>query len=525
MKTRAFRQLFRLGEKVGSLRTPGAALTLLRQYLPELMGISGVDIYVLDSVTGALLPVRGEAEGASRVTGAPEKRGGFHLQAARLCFVNRTLVDVPDASRSPFQDSREGMPRSALFMPMFAQEDVAGVLEVYSDKAIRYFSDDEKAVLQHTANQIAMGMRLLEQKSLRERAAGVERFELMNQVLALTVRQLKQPLGNLRTLLGGSADQQHLCETAEVDRAEAILGRLCRLTGDREEDRVVDLDSIVRAVMSARAPVWKETGLRVKESLPAGGIPVDAATSGYLEVVISGLFQHAEDMLQGRNERSLDVRLSAAAGVARLEIVFAGVPSCGGSDLLEQEGACAGDLLDLRLCRSLVRSLGGDLRLTKKPEGGLSFELELSTPQTARPELNLAGQALRHAENPLTVLIVQPDPQARQNLMALLGEAGHRSIAASSVDEALEMLKQLRFDAMLCSARLPGQSWSDCYERSRGRVGAFVLLTRGHDRALDGILPPGGGYTLPEPVQPGELGTLLVELETRANDAGRYNEV
>jgi hypothetical protein len=85
------------------------------------------------------------------------------------------------------------------------------------------------------------------------------------------------------------------------------------------------------------------------------------------------------------------------------------------------------------------------------------------------------------------------------------------------------LVKRLRFHALFCSDRLPGQPWPECFEGTRGHVGAFVLLTRGHDPALAGVLPEGGAFTLSEPIRPTELKHLLEQIHAREVGLGQYN--
>jgi GAF domain-containing protein/CheY-like chemotaxis protein len=519
---RKMRRLYKLGEELGSGGDPIVNLILLRQSLPELLGVTEVNIYLHDRTSGALRSLEDDPGSLPRVTPIlPEERAGFRERTAALCFRNRALIAIPDTRRSPLYEPAPDTPRSAMFVPMCAPGEVAGVLEISNNLRARSFSSDEQAVAQHLGNQIAIGMRLLEQKSLRERAAGGEKFDVMCQFLALTAQQLSEPLGRIRAALSALPERPDI--SSDLERAEAILSRILRLTGARPEEYTIDLVSLVRNVMRSRRAAWQKLGIRSSESLPATQVVVVAVAPSYLEEMLASLFRYVEEMLKGRSEKLLRVRVSCSTGAAQLDIGFEGARSGNGVDPLDDRQSRADDALSLAVCRSLIRSLRGDLRLAADAEGELRFEVELPLAQPSSEAAQVSELAPERPASPLTVLILQPAPPSRQALVSLLGEFGHRSVAAANVDEAVDLVKRIRFHALFCSAHLPGQGWPECFEGSRGHVGAFVLLTRGHDPTLAGVLPEGGAFTLSDPVRPDELKRLLEEVEARVRGVGQYN--
>ena len=59
------------------------------------------------------------------------------------CFHYRTLLVIPDIDRSPFPiagKTGERSPKSLLFVPMMAQSEVIGVLELDQDDRVRDFT-------------------------------------------------------------------------------------------------------------------------------------------------------------------------------------------------------------------------------------------------------------------------------------------------------------------------------------------------------------------------------------------------
>ena len=519
-RPRKMRRLYKLGEELGSSGDPIESLILLRQSLPELLGVSEVSLYLYDRASGALRSIEDDPASPPRVTPLlPAERAGFRERTAALCFRNRALIAIPATRRSLLSGPAPDTPRSTMFVPMFAPEEVVGVLEIGSSRRARSFSSDEQAVAQHLANQVAIGMRLLEQKSLRQRAAGNEKFDVMRQFVALTAQQLSEPLGRIRAAWRALAEPPDI--SSELEKIEGTLSRILRLTGARPEEYTVDLVSLARNVVKGRQETWQRLGIRSSESLPVEPVVVIAVAPSYLEEMLVSLFRNVEEMLQGRSDRLIRLRVCRLTGTAQLDIGFHGALPESGVDPLDGGPGQAGDALSLAVCRGLIHSLRGDLRLTGDAGGGLRFEVELPL---AHPESEVALVSEFAPERPAsrpTVLILQPDPASRQALVSLLGEIGHRSVVAANVDLALDLVKRTRFQALFCSAHLSGQGWPECFEGSRGHVGAFVLLTRGHDPALAGLLAESGAFTLPEAIRPDELKHLLEEVETRVRAAGQ----
>ena len=178
--------------------------------LPELLGVTEVRVYLQDRASRALQRLEAaSASGAAPMPVLTEEYVRFRERSVDLCFRNRTLIAAPDTRRSPLFDKSQAAetPRSMAFVPMFAQEDLLGVLAVGDAGKVRHFTEDERAVLQHLANQAAIGVKSLEQQSLRARTAGGERLDAHSRLVTTAIGELQQPLGAIaglsQSLAGG----------------------------------------------------------------------------------------------------------------------------------------------------------------------------------------------------------------------------------------------------------------------------------------------------------------------------------
>ncbi len=493
-KRRGIRRLYALGEEMTAPAAPIEKLRNLQASIPAVLDVSEVRLYVWDRDAGLLRRIS-EA-------GAPESYGvsiedarGFRGSALALCFTGRALLEIPDVRESPFVgvDDVSQLPPSTLFLPMSAHQELLGILEIDGRRA-RRFAADEQAVLQHLANQIAIGMKLLEQQTLRERAYRTEKLAATGQLVATLAGELKTPLEVIAALSEAAQSDQSLApETVRsiastAKEAAAILARLLPLTGG-EQVEATDLAALLRQLLDALQVQWKEAGIRSDVLIPAGSVPV-AAPPGALRGVFSSLLRRA--VSPGGTFR---LRVTELAGKVVAEIGPAQDAEVTGANEPEERP------FSIALCRSILQNYGGVLRLTGQGEAR-RWEVELRAPGYG-PD---AFSREVHAALPrLTALVVDPDPESRQILVGLLGEAGHRAVPVAGGEEAIRLADRFRFQILVCPAILAGADWLHLVERTRNSIGRFLLVAEHAGPELATAVEERGGRLLAKPVRRDDL--------------------
>jgi signal transduction histidine kinase len=519
------RRLYKLGEELASGRSWVKNLGLLRSVLPELLGVTDVQVYLLDRASRTLRPVEDSASsGPAALPILADDPVGFREKTVILCFRNRSLIAIPDTRRSPFFDRGQATPRSVACVPMFAEEDLLGVLEISDARRVRRLSEDEQAAARHLGNQIAIGIKLIEQKSIREQAIGGERLEAAYQLATAVAEEMNEPLaaiaGAARALIARRPEDPDRAELAgistQAEKAEGVLSHLLWLIGlHREHVRLVDLASLIHKLMEQRQEAWEQRGIRALDVLPPEPLFVPTVP-GCLERVLLSLFWYVEDRLAESKEKTIRLRVFRLAARAQVDIGWVGrALESEGADPLDNPRSPTGDVFSLAVCRSLLRLNAGEIRLALAPDKSWRFEIELAMAQPASSGAAGISRPAGRAVHPLTALIVEPDLPARQSLVSLLSELGHRGVPAASVEDAADLVKRLRFHIVFCSADDSGTPWPECFEACRGRIDAFVLLTHGHAPALSAALPAGEAHTLAKPVRVDELGRLVEAVEAR----------
>lgn len=499
-RRRAIRRLYALGEDMTAPAAPADKLRSLQSSVPAALDVSEVRLYVWDGDAGLLRRVGGTGEEAFTVhVGAAS---GFRASTLALCYTGRAILEVPDVRQSPFlgNDDPRALPPSALFLPMFAQHELMGILEI-DGRSPRRFASDEQAVLQHLANQIAIGMKLLEQQASREQAYRTERLAATGQLAGTLIRELKAPLEMIAVLSeAAQADEALARETARsiastAKEAAAILERLLPLTGV-ERGQTTDLAALARELFAGMQANWSRNGIRAEIHAPAGSVPV-AAPQGALRAALSSLLRRA-----GVPAGLVTVRLTELGGKVLLEI---------GPTREGEEGSAEetdGRPFSVPLCRSILENYGGALRVAGEGDAR-HWEIEFPTP---RPAEGFDGTPRATGLPRLTALVVDPDSESRRATISLLGEMGHRAVPAATEEEGAAFADRFRFQVLICSAMLSGAGWLELVERTRKSIGPFVLVAEHAGPDLEAAVRARGGFLLSKPLDVAGLARALAAL-------------
>jgi GAF domain-containing protein/CheY-like chemotaxis protein len=510
------RKTYQLGEEILGATSPATILKRLSEALPAILGVTRVQLYLYNRAAKTLDAIVDEGgEAASISLSAPP--GGTPAGAV-ACFHYRTLLVIPDIDRSPFPMAAEAgqhSPKSLLFVPMMAQSDVVGVLELDQDDRVRDFSADEQALAQHLGNQIGVAIRLLDQRTVQEQLFRTEKLAAVGRLISGVVNELQTPLASIKDLAnralekahGGSAEREVTAIAREAAKATSMVTRLVSFASNEQvEARPVDVNALVRTLIDFRENDWKASGIRVRD-LTSREPQFVLGSHGQLEQVFLNLLVHAEQSLALSEQKTITIRTSVLARRLLVEISFSAP-----SDLRKAEETAA----VLGVTRSVIGGHGGEVRLLEKSGSDPRFEVELPAQVKDRmtPPFHAAAPApVRESARQMTALVIEPEDAAHRQLLALLSARGYRVVPVENSDAGLDLSQRLRFDAAFCSLHAPGLNWVELSERMQSRVGGFVLLSDGYDAELSADFEGENRFVLAKPVQEAELERILRSLE------------
>jgi CheY-like chemotaxis protein len=510
------RAFYSLGEEVIGIPSPLEVLQRLAAVLPRVLNVSGVHLYLYNRSSKMLDRVGSGADGAPVSVAVQSPEGSLPLGPA-VCYRNQALLTIPRTHVSPFfPDGRPGrVPGSVMFVPMFAETEVLGVLEVFDWKPEHDFKLDERVLTQHLGNQIGIALRLTEEKTVREQLFRSEKLAAVGQLISGIAAELRSPLESISNLaehivtapVARWEDFQTI--STEAHKASEIVARLVSfMQPERGEAKRVELNGLIGNLIEFRRQEWQSRGFEIRTILSPSPLYV-LGSQGQLERVFLDLLVQAEHALSESAERRLIIATSMLAHHALVEIEYTTSASKASWDALP--GADLGLHVD-GVARGIVRSHGGELRMTRSAQGDFRLEIEFpAAPARAAEE----GGAVRA----FTCLVVEPDGTAREELVRMMTQRGCRVIPATSAEAGAELVQRLRFDIVFCAVRLPGLNWIEFSEGIRSEVGAFVLLTEGFDFELSRGLLSAESYVLTKPVIEPELDQVLAAVESRAATA------
>jgi len=510
------RAIYALAEEVLGASSAEMILLRIREVLPKILGVTRVRLWLHNRATRSLDGVVSGTEDPVAIPLASPP-GGTQAGAA-ACFHYRSLLMIPDISRSPFpvaaQDVGPG-PRSLLFVPMASQSEVTGVLELDQDDRQRDFTPDEQALAQHLTNQIGVAIRLLDQRSVQEQLFRTEKLAAVGRLISGVVNELQAPLTSIQELasmaleksIHSAAEREVSGIVGEAGKACGIVARLVSYAGaERGEARGIDINQLLRRLIEFRERDWKASGIRVSDLTSREPLTV-LGSEGQLEQVFLNLLVHAEQALTESVEKTISIRTSLLAKRLIVEIGFTAPPE---ARKPEETAAVLG------VTRSVIAGHGGEVRLIEEPNSELRFEVELPAASRERTGIAMPSVAASAARDParrMTALIIEPDEAAQRQLLGVLDARGHRVVPVDNADVALDLAHRMRFDVALCSVHAPGLNWVELSERMHSRVGGFVLLSDGYDPELAADFEGDGRFVVPKPIQEEDVDRVLAAIE------------
>lgn len=509
------RGTFHLAEEIMEAPSAEAILKRLAETLPGILGVTRVRLFVNNRAAKTLDEVT--VEGAEPVSASLSEPAGGAPAGAVACFHYRTLLAIPDIGRSPFPITpREtgGGPKSLMLVPMQAQGEVIGVLELDQDNRTRDFTTDEQALGQHLGNQIAVAIRLLDQRSVQEQLFRTEKLAAVGRLISGVVNELQAPLSSISEMAVRAQEREHTgaagreiaAIAAEAQKAAGMVSRLVSFAAEQVEVRPVCINTLLHNLIEFREGDWKASGIRVHDLTSREPLYV-LGSQGQLEQAFLNMLVHAEQSLAGAAQKVLTIRTSVLGKRLVVEVAFSAMPE---SRQAVETAAVLG------LTRTVMAGHGGEVRLIEKTDADPRFEVEL--PALARervspvfaPDAPAADYGRR-----MTALVIDADEAAQRQLLGLLASRTFRVVPVDNADTALELAHRMRFDMAFCSVHAPGLNWVELSERMQGRVNAFILLSDGYDAELAADFEGEGRFVLARPVQEADLKRVLEAIEPR----------
>jgi PAS domain S-box-containing protein len=318
-----------------------------------------------------------------------------------------------------------------------------------------------------------------EEKLLSAQLLQREKLAAVGQLVSGVAHELNNPLAGIMAfaqLLESSTavgpDDRDAIEIIhkEAKRAAKIVSNLLLFARQRDPERAsTDLNRVILDTLELRRYVLRTQQVEVVTELDPD-LPLVWADSFQLQQVVLNLLTNAEHALRSVDDNrriTLTTRRVESRVVASVTDTGAGIPR----DALDHifnpffttKAIGEGTGLGLSISDGIVRQHGGQITVKSTPGYGATFAIELpiTTPPTGDGVANAEEELSRAA--PRLLLIVDDESSIRRALTRYLEREGHTVDAVATGAEALQLVRDRRYDGILLDLRMPDQSGDAVY--------------------------------------------------------------
>jgi PAS domain S-box-containing protein len=371
--------------------------------------------------------------------------------------------------------------------------------------------------LRRTQDHAAESERL---RALGEMASGVAHD--FNNMLAVILGRCELLVALASRIEGGSVIAPHLEVVKDAARdGAATVKRLQTFSGVNRAsaDEAIDLAAIVQTVVEFSRPRWKDAaqqrGATIRMETDVAPLPPIHGNAAELREVLVNLVFNAVDAMPHGGAITLAVAQRGDEVTIQVKDDGTGMSEAVRRRIFEPFFSTKGTRgagLGLSVSYGIITRMGGRIEVESALNVGTTFTITLPF----RPMEPEAEDETPDIARPLSILLVDDEPQVLDTAALLLGIDGHRVDTASTGGEALALLRDAAedggYDAVLTDLGMPGMNGLQLISaiREQGLDVPCVLVTGwGLEVDAEDVHAAGAQLVLPKPFSVAQLREAL----------------
>ncbi|MEN6438134.1 MAG: ATP-binding protein [Syntrophobacter sp.] len=288
-------------------------------------------------------------------------------------------------------------------------------------------------------------------------------------------------LGHIQLVLPQVQDEEIRRRLQNIEKAvydgSNTVRRLQRFTEREREPQAaaasVDINEAIKDVVELTRPRWKNfmerSGFRIDLQLELAPQCLAAINASDLREIITNLLLNAIDAMPQGGTLTFHSRCENEFVVLEISDTGIGMSKEIAEKIFDPFFTTKGignSGLGLSVSWSLLGRYGGDIQVKSRPGKGTTFVIKLT-----RAEALKAASGVKGAEGTSSyrLLLVEDDPEILNILRDMLRLKGHRVVALSDGEKALELIESSHFDLVLTDLGMPVVSGWEIAKRTKAK--------------------------------------------------------
>jgi signal transduction histidine kinase len=334
---------------------------------------------------------------------------------------------------------------------------------------------------------------ILRQREILQRN---EKLSALGALLAGVAHELNNPLsvvvGQAQLLRETEQEPRVLKRAGKIaqaaDRCAKVVSTFLAMARQKPPQRTyVNLNEVVEDALSLLEYGLRSRGIQLTLSLQPE-LPLLQADSDQLHQVVTNLVINAQHALQDVERRELNI-CTRLLSDSSLQLVVTdsgpGVPEEIRNRIFEPffttKSMGVGTGLGLSVCNGIIEAHGGSLSLADAEGGGACFTVTLVPESQTENQGAPANTEHQVIQRPLTIVVVDDEPEILELVNENLANAGHKVFCTSTGTELLEIIEEKYPDIILSDFRMPVMNGPDIFAAAIQRWPAlaerFIFMT------------------------------------------------